>query len=254
MNKKDLLNAYITKFRDGLNDFHYDTQIDSNMYDEAVKRAYRDAQRVFKNVDTNKITNPIKALSKRIRAYFENDKEQFSHEAFCKCFQDSFKKGYMSYGGAQKVVNLAFKYLYCFDEFRNVYDNKFQKCHMTIDSFILDWLYQDKQLRNFSKVKATDKWSSLSKKKYMLIQNTVASFLELKKSLFNAFEFEFILWPNLILYSSLIDFLHTVDNKLDKRHLRQKYRLKDIDQLLKKTGTAISNYGFDGKNIFEELE
>lgn len=44
------------------------------------------------------------------------------------------------YGMAQKIVNMAFKYLYCFDD-ANIYYNKFADCHMPLDSFTLKWFY-----------------------------------------------------------------------------------------------------------------
>jgi hypothetical protein len=41
---------------------------------------------------------------------------------------------------AQKIVNMAFKYLYCFDD-ANIYYNKFADCHMPLDRFTLKWFY-----------------------------------------------------------------------------------------------------------------
>ncbi|MBQ6832266.1 MAG: hypothetical protein IJO28_06465 [Oscillospiraceae bacterium] len=44
----------------------------------------------------------------------------------------------VSYGKAQKIINMMFKYLYCFD-CADRYLEKFQNCHMTIDAVIIDW-------------------------------------------------------------------------------------------------------------------
>jgi hypothetical protein len=41
---------------------------------------------------------------------------------------------------AQKIVNMAFKYLYCFDD-ANIYYKKFADCHMPLDRFTLKWFY-----------------------------------------------------------------------------------------------------------------
>lgn len=43
-------------------------------------------------------------------------------------------------GKAQKIVNMTFKYMYCFDS-ADQYANKFEPCHIPLDSYILDWFF-----------------------------------------------------------------------------------------------------------------
>lgn len=44
----------------------------------------------------------------------------------------------VEYGKAQKIINMLFKYIYCFDDSEQ-YLKKFEPCHMTIDAIIIDW-------------------------------------------------------------------------------------------------------------------
>jgi hypothetical protein len=46
-----------------------------------------------------------------------------------------------TFGKAQKIVNMTFKYMYCFDN-ADQYANKFEPCHIPLDSYILDWFFE----------------------------------------------------------------------------------------------------------------
>ena len=46
------------------------------------------------------------------------------------------------YGQAQKVINMAFKYLYCC-EGAEKYNSKFADCHMPLDQFTLAWFFME---------------------------------------------------------------------------------------------------------------
>lgn len=44
----------------------------------------------------------------------------------------------MTYGQAQKIINMAFKYLYCCRH-DSAMEERFKACHMPLDSFSLEW-------------------------------------------------------------------------------------------------------------------
>ena len=67
-----------------------------------------------------------------------------------------------TYGMAQKIVNMAFKYLYCFDD-ANIYYNRFADCHMPLDSFTLKWFYSKVVKKSGNK---TTTWSNLKDFEY----------------------------------------------------------------------------------------
>ena len=46
-----------------------------------------------------------------------------------------------TYGKAQKIVNMTFKYLYCYPDAPKYYE-RFKPCHMPLDSYILDWFFE----------------------------------------------------------------------------------------------------------------
>ena len=69
-------------------------------------------------------------------------------------------KGYVEvqYGKAQKIINMTFKYLYCFD-CADWYMAKFEPCHMTIDAYTIDWVADVVKPLRSTKTSATVKWS-----------------------------------------------------------------------------------------------
>ena len=72
------------------------------------------------------------------------------HENMCESLLELIRKRYIDklengqgytdveYGKAQKIINMVFKYIYCFDDSAK-YASKFEPCHMTIDAIIIDW-------------------------------------------------------------------------------------------------------------------
>ena len=83
-------------------------------------------------------------------------------------------------GKAQKVLNMAFKYISCITP---DYDHVLPQCHMTLDSYTLAW-YKD-VVRPWAKMKHREdvaslvEWSKInSYKDYMLIQNNIREYLK----------------------------------------------------------------------------
>lgn len=114
-----------------------------------------------------------------------------------------------TFGKAQKLVNMTFKYLYCFDDAQN-YIEKFEPCHMPLDHFILDWFFdwykpiweKENFGKKFSKTGKykLPKWSDLKYRKengevipqYSEIQSEIKKRLNIKNVC--RLEAEFVIW------------------------------------------------------------
>ena len=185
----------------------------------AIKKAYIDmSPRTFKKIDTwwNNKNNAksgnerkkdvekawqdakkelFEWLASAFYTYFQNECNDFNkwHQTICDQFLKKFKPilsqyGYdadssLKYGKAQKIVNMTFKYLFCFDD-ANQYNTKFNECHMPIDSYILKW-YGD-----ISGDKRKLVWSDLEKEEYYELQGNIKSILGKN----NPFLAEFYIW------------------------------------------------------------
>lgn len=71
-----------------------------------------------------------------------------------------------SYGKAQKLVNMLFKYLSCFSDLGSR-SGWFDLCHMPIDAYVLSWCK-----KNGIKAR-TAAWSKLSEEDYALLQERI---------------------------------------------------------------------------------
>lgn len=93
-------------------------------------------------------------LADNIYEYFMNEEnasiseQKFDefHAAWCGSFLEEINLarasvGYqpICYGSAQKMINMVFKYLVCYDDYTSFADH-FKWCHMPIDTVILKWL------------------------------------------------------------------------------------------------------------------
>lgn len=126
-----------------------------DIIDISVRLAYRDIQRVFKGIGAYQAEklNMLDYVKAELREYFNSSPKtqaEFNewHEKVC-----TDMKGYLAtyrpagragftYGCAQKILNLSFKYLYCFDYFEvepKEYMPYFEFCHITFDNKILRW-------------------------------------------------------------------------------------------------------------------
>lgn len=150
----ETISANIIRFRSRLNEdgkqkkgpFFNGTQawsFDKNdivLFKSAVWQGYLDASRTFHGIEgTDKNQGAFLKLAKSIQAYFKDDKP-FDHKEWCKKFIADIEKHnhYKArYGQAQKVVNMAFKYLYCCDNIDEQTKAKFDPCHMPLDQYTL---------------------------------------------------------------------------------------------------------------------
>lgn len=188
------------KFRDAK--FDIDNE---KLFFEAVYLGYLDAARTFKEIGDKK-TTALENLAKKMQNYFNSSDENFDilHESWCEKFLNDLQDSQYeqaTYGQAQKVVNMAFKYLYCC-EGAEKYKDKFANCHMALDSFTLNWY-----IREVLKVdkNIVDKWSKLDDVAYKKIQTDIRNHLTEKIVI----EEEFIIWPDEILIAAALEFNNT---------------------------------------------
>lgn len=153
----------------------------------AVWQGYLDANRTFAGIGckkTNPKGKPFSDLADSIHSYFTDETSQFNHDKWCKNFIDNIKQTYSydaRYGQAQKVVNMAFKYLYCC-EGADKYADKFRPCHMPFDQYTLLWLSLEKDV-------FYQDWSWFSEPLYNEAQSEVRSVLR-----DNIIGKEFVIW------------------------------------------------------------
>lgn len=116
--------------------------------------------------------------------------EEF-HKTACNDIMNIFSERYnnVRYGKAQKIVNMTFKYFYCFDKSCQM-EEKFDDCHMPLDSKILDWYKA-----NIDKTQKTA-WSYLEKEEYDQIQNKIKNYIKHNYCPYTVLQSEFVIWDN----------------------------------------------------------
>ena len=132
-------------FYNGTQDWEFKAD-DIELFKNAVWQGYLDTKRtcqaISKNKRTDKNNKAFLNLAKAIQAYFNNEDAGFEHKDWCEAFIKNINKEYgysMRDGQAQKVVNTAFKYLYCCDNIDEKTRKRFLKCHMPLDQYTLYW-------------------------------------------------------------------------------------------------------------------
>ena len=105
------------------------------------------------------------------------DKDTFDNHHFIMCkklilgFAD--KNVTITYGQAQKIINMAFKYLFCLNTDKD-YEKRFQYCHMPLDSFSLEWInrcfIKETDLKIYKDMFDESVWNKQKKGEYWLRQ------------------------------------------------------------------------------------
>lgn len=119
--------------------------------------------------------------------------DEFHHE-ICQRFLDKLNKirnmvGLQSatYGNAQKMINILFKYLACFDDYPK-YADLFSYCHMPIDGYIA------RALNGNGVLVPSTPWNKLTYPQYIGLQKAIRINLPRDPNM-TILEGEFILWP-----------------------------------------------------------
>lgn len=187
----------------------------SDVLKYAVYNAYRDMQpRTIKGHNITQTASLRKELAKWFIEFFKKnqpvDNDDFNglHKKWCNDFLSKLNNKVpeeQEFGKAQKVINMAFKYLYCFDDAPQ-YEGHFKYCHMPIDSYTLNWCFEN----GLYKKKDIDNWSGITEAQYYPLSEKIESELGDETPLLA----EFKIWPQEIakveekeLAKSILDYL-----------------------------------------------
>lgn len=140
------------------------------------------------------------------------------HEGLCDAFLKDINAiranaglAEMTYGQAQKLINLTFKYLACYKDYRNPsFAPKFEPCHMVIDSKVLKYLESGTKLGKIygSSIKISvpvivqgrvngRTWTRFGKGDYLMLWATFLQLLSFvpTRTQKTPLEIEFEMWP-----------------------------------------------------------
>lgn len=123
------------------------------------------------------------------------------HKDTCDWFVKEFNarvmvsSGYrnIAYGKAQKIVNIAFKYLYLFCDIVPGNPGHFTFCHFAIDNYTLKWY---NGLPGYPKCSARN-WSDMTYDEYIEIQKNIRAYISKHIPDKTPFEVEFEIWSDL---------------------------------------------------------
>lgn len=215
------------------------------VFSAAVKLGYLDMCRtcsgIGKKISDEQRKDIFDAIGAEIKTGVEKSysiakQEDFDelHTKLCRFCTKQFEEcGYfIKYGQAQKIINMAFKYLYCCED---ATEGIFTYCHMPLDSFVLKWCSDC----SLSEKCNEDAWSKLEEGKYVRIQQGIRTYLkkgktymvggnevELPKTVLDA---EFIIWPEEARRKSLKE----LENLLEKLGA-DKYFVENLSSAKKK--------------------
>lgn len=169
------------------------------------------------------------------------------------CLEQFYVKDDVTYGKAQKIVNMTLKNAYCLEgaEKKNEY---FTYCHIALDSYTLEWIKREILPWHNEKIKGKkismssySVWSNLNIEQYCELTSLVRGFFEGKSDDkykdVTPFQCEFYKWPELQWHLSAEAFIFQSingGNALDKKerseikNLSIKEKAERIEGILKK--------------------
>ena len=217
-----------------------------------VNAAYNDAHRVLSGIKDDKKAFEAKEhflneyLPKEINKYLLNEKEDANyfnslHNKWCEELEKE-SENHIKYGFAQKIINLTFKYLYCFPDAVN-YENKFINCHATFDDIVYKWCVANKIVK-----KRSDwAWSKLGKDEYIDLKNKYNNYIETKNNRkesekYTILQSEFIIW-RIEQLREACDSLNKVivgsDKLFDSNAYIFENNINDLNKLLRRTKDSL---------------
>lgn len=181
----------------------------------SINCAYGTAKRTFKGVQ--KSDEVIKEFKNSVIGYFNSGsfpqtQEEFNtkHEELCKDWTNILRENgntgdNLSYGKAQKVVNMMFKYMYCCRHLNKISipEEAFKYCHMTLDSYTLKWIsdvWEEEVGKKAKIIKSDTTWSKLDDDKYKEIVKLIEDKIKNPKTSeydftgYKKIESEFFIW------------------------------------------------------------
>ena len=151
-----------------------------DIYACAVYQAYLDMCRTVSGAGKGKrqkaVAQTLDNLAESLQAYFAS-KPKTSADAFDGWYSSvasaRFYAG-LTFGQIQKLLNMAFKYLYCCKDVRETKPDHFACCHMALDGYTLAW-YKRECASDYD----GEAWSAIDDvRKYYRIQNDIRTKLE----------------------------------------------------------------------------
>lgn len=160
--RRNFVNGLTTKRRSKSYAYEIPTRMIKN-YDHvllACKNVYNSgiifpqSGKAAKRKGTPNIESILSNLAHKLHSYFLNEEnasisqKQFNkfHTDWCNSFLKDVNSARASvryepifYGSSQKMINMVFKYLACYEDYTR-FNNHFKWCHMPIDTVILRWL------------------------------------------------------------------------------------------------------------------
>ena len=234
----------------------------------AVELAYNDAKRTLTGIGnhTDKKKKVLKCIEDKLLCYFKNkapsNEAEFDviHNELCQIWCDEFKdsqEGKLgTYGKAQKIVNMSFKYLYCCEDAEK-YRDHFKYCHMPLDSFTLEWFKRN----THDKITAGKiaSWSNLENgaNEFEMEGKKFYSYEYYKKKIremavndgrgFSPLELEFIVWPQIQMELAAEGFLFGLEDNLTDG-LKKNIKKMSLEDKYNKIVTLLKESGYQGKN------
>ena len=237
-------------------------------FKEAIRRSYKDymprtMQRNNIDIGEKNITEVMldyvcaeknfpddnKSFLDKIKDWFNEtniDQDTYDkwHKECCdkilRCFKVYYDKG-VTYGKAQKIVNMTMKGIYCLDGAEN-YEDWFKHCHMALDSIILEWFKRD------VKRIGDEKWSNLDKNKYEEYLEEIRNHFGVSKKILNTFDIngltpfqaEFYIWRDMQ--------IHTLTELLFSQEFGKEERIDKVNKKISK------NFDYVNENDFKKAK
>ena len=191
-----------------------------SIYYTCVKQAYKDLMfRTLKGHTSKYRETNLKQISGILEKYHDQPTIDLIHKVF-KVFEKEFDDCNLDktqlFGKSQKVVNMAFKYLCCF----NV-EMDYSKCHIPLDSRIIDYYVERRKMYDHESLSYVPTWSHITEQEYLKIQDKLQEYY-LKDGLdLKPLEAEYIIWA----YATIKLNIKYLD-KFSKEELEAYYFLK----------------------------
>lgn len=181
--------------------------------------------------EENPMREPLKTVAEELQEYFKENKEEENKETFNKKHTEwcerlikdysSYLDEKLTYGQAQKIINMAFKYLYCiFDAKEKLEEKKerFKYCHMPLDKFSLEWV------KRYFKKGSVKSWSHMEKEDlenkeygYNTYLKNIEEYCEQKyDGQISPLQLDFIVWPKMQKIMATEEFIKTFEEDDDK--------------------------------------
>jgi len=244
---------------------------DRCLFQEALYLGYLDTCRTIhpRNESKKTFNEKVKSLFKEEKgiAYYLQDffkrkhiekAEAFDelHHKWCNFLIEQFKNKTgepLKYGQAQKIINMAFKYLCCCVKI-DIFQDYFKFCHMPLDSVILEWIWRNRGKAEFSEMKINKSsigpWSSINwsdddkndlddegQYTYMFYVRTIRRIIGDEK---NPLEAEFSIWEDMQKELACEAFFFSLENKDQKE--KEGFKSKALDEKMRVIISLLKQY------------